>query len=158
MHHLDKDDEPTGRSTGTDAGRSSVWVALDHVQLAMPTGGEVAARGFYVDRLGLVEVPKPQRLAARGGCWFEAGSVRIHLGAEDDFRPARKAHPGVIVVGLRSFVERVGLEVRWSDEVPGIIRCHVDDVFGNRLELIDAESSGAVAGPTAGATGAGGGA
>lgn len=158
MHHLDKDDEPAGESSGADAWRSSVWVSIDHVQLAMPTGGEVAARGFYVDRLGLAEVPKPRRLAARGGCWFEAGCVRLHLGPEDDFRPARKAHPGVIVIGLRSFVERVGLEVRWSDEVPGTIRCHVDDVFGNRLELIDAESSGAVAGSADEAAGAGGGA
>lgn len=123
----------------------------------MPTGGEDAARGFYVDRLGLVEVPKPERLAARGGCWFEAGGVRLHLGAEDEFRPARKAHPGVIVIGLRSFVERVGLEVRWSDEVPGTIRCHVDDVFGNRLELIDGGVAGPVTGSAAGATGADGG-
>ncbi len=112
-------------------------VAIDHVQLAMPTGGEEAARAFYAGRLGLVEVPKPPLLAARGGCWFELGSVRIHLGVEADFRAARKAHPALAVLGLRAFVERAGLDVRWSDEIPGSVRCHLDDPFGNRIELVD---------------------
>ncbi len=112
-------------------------VAIDHVQLAMPAGGEQAAREFYVRTLGLVEVPKPPLLAARGGCWFELGPVRIHLGVEAEFRPARKAHPALAVRGLPAFVERVGLMVRWTDEIPGSIRCHLDDPFGNRIELVD---------------------
>lgn len=118
------------------------WRATDHVQLAMPIGGEPVARAFFVDRLGLREVPKPAALAARGGCWFEAGErgeVKIHLGAEADFRPARKAHPAWRVRDLRGLVARAGLDVRWSDEIPGTVRCHVDDPFGNRLELIDAD-------------------
>ena len=67
--------------------------AIDHVQLAMPAGREDDARAFYAGLLGLSEVPKPPHLAARGGCWFETRDVKIHLGVDPDFRPARKAHP-----------------------------------------------------------------
>jgi hypothetical protein len=118
----------------------SPWRTIDHVQLAIPRGGEDAARGFYSAKLGIPEVPKPPLLAARGGCWFEIGDVRIHVGVEDDFRPARKAHPALRVCGLADLVERTGLDVRWSNEVTGSVRCHVDDPFGNRIELIEAGS------------------
>jgi catechol 2,3-dioxygenase-like lactoylglutathione lyase family enzyme len=119
---------------------TATWVGIDHVQLAMPVGGEAAARAFFVERLGLMEVPKPAVMAARGGCWFEAGAVKLHLGAEADFRPARKAHPALLVRGLRALVERAGLDARWSDEIPWTLRCHIDDPFGNRIELIDVAS------------------
>lgn len=112
-------------------------LAIDHVQLAMPVGGEDGARRFYADVLGLVEVPKPPALAARGGCWFELDSVKLHLGVEAEFRAARKAHPALVVRDLARFVERVGLAVRWDEEIPDVVRCHVDDPFGNRIELID---------------------
>ncbi len=115
------------------------WVAIDHVQLAIPVGAEDRAREFYAGVLGLVEVPKPPALAARGGAWFEAGEVRIHVGAEASFVPARKAHPALVRRDLRGFVAASGLEVRWDDEIPGVVRCHVDDPFGNRIELIDAD-------------------
>jgi len=111
---------------------------IDHVQLAMPPGGEALAEGFYSGVLGLPRVPKPPRLAARGGCWFESTAVHVHLGVEDPFVAARKAHPAFVVDDLRGFVAAHHLDVRWSDEVPGTLRCHVDDPFGNRLELIDA--------------------
>ncbi len=110
---------------------------IDHVQLAIPVGGEALARSFYAGVLGLVEVPKPPALAVRGGCWFERGDVRVHVGVETDFRPARKAHPAFVVAGLDALVEHHALEVTWSDEIPGTHRCHVDDPFGNRIELID---------------------
>ncbi len=113
-------------------------IAIDHVQLAMPVGGEALARTFYVDLLGLQEVPKPAVLAARGGCWFEAGPVRVHLGVETPFQPARKAHPAFVLTQLEDFVAAHGLSVRWSDEIPGTVRCHLDDPFGNRIELIGA--------------------
>ena len=112
-------------------------VALDHVQLAMPPGGEPVAEQFYAGVLGLERVPKPPLLAARGGCWFERGPVRVHLGVEDPFLPARKAHPAFLVRDLRAFVAQRHLDVRWSDELPGTVRCHLDDPFGNRLELVD---------------------
>jgi catechol 2,3-dioxygenase-like lactoylglutathione lyase family enzyme len=113
--------------------------ALDHVQLAMPRGGEPAARRFYVELLELVEVAKPPALAARGGCWFESGDVKLHLGVEDDFRPARKAHPALRCRDYARLMARLaaaGVEARAADEVPGVTRCHVEDPFGNRIELI----------------------
>ncbi len=112
----------------------------------MPAGQEDVARGFYMDALGFHELSKPPILAARGGCWFEFGSVQIHLGVEADFRPARKAHPAVVVDGLDALIATAGLTPRWSVEIPGTRRCHVDDPFGNRLELIDAagRSAGSV--------------
>ena len=116
-------------------------VAIDHVQLAMPPGGEDRARAFYTGLLGLPEVAKPPVLAARGGCWFESGAVKLHLGAEGEFRPARKAHPALLVddlAALADVLERAGVAVRPDTEIPGVARCHVDDPFGNRIELIQA--------------------
>ena len=116
-------------------------VGIDHVQLAIPAGGEVAARAFYAEALGLAEVAKPAPLAARGGCWFQAGSVQLHLGVEAGFRPARKAHPALLVDDLTSLaagLEARGIAVRWDTELPEVIRCNIDDPFGNRIELIQA--------------------
>jgi catechol 2,3-dioxygenase-like lactoylglutathione lyase family enzyme len=110
-------------------------VRLDHVQLAMPADEEDAAQAFYEGILGLTRVPKPPPLAARGGCWFETGSVKVHLGVEDGFRPARKAHPALAVRRLSELIvalERAGFPVRVGDE-PGQV--YVDDPFGNRIEL-----------------------
>ena len=119
----------------------SVFVAIDHVQLAMPVGGEDAARAFYVGALGLVEVPKPPALAARGGAWFESqpAAVALHLGAEADFRPAKKAHPALRIADLDALAERLtaaGVAVRWDEELPGHRRFYADDPFGNRLEFL----------------------
>ena len=111
---------------------------VDHVQLAIPVGGEDRARAFFVGLLGMTELPKPPMLAARGGAWFASGSVEIHVGAEIDFVPARKAHPALLVDDLRTFVAEAGLDARWNDEISGVVRCHVDDPFGNRIELIEA--------------------
>jgi hypothetical protein len=112
---------------------------LDHVQLAMPPGGEAQARAFYEGLLEIPEVPKPPELAARGGCWFERGDLKLHLGVEADFRPARKAHPGLIVSELTVLCERLeagGHRVRRDDSVSDVLRVFVDDPFGNRIELI----------------------
>jgi catechol 2,3-dioxygenase-like lactoylglutathione lyase family enzyme len=114
-------------------------IGIDHVQLAMPRGGETQAEAFYVGVLGLIRVAKPAAMAARGGCWFERGPVRLHLGVEDDFRPARKAHPALVVDGFDELLDRLaaaGITPRMSDEIPGTRRCHIDDPFGNRIELI----------------------
>ncbi|HVA33454.1 MAG TPA: hypothetical protein VNG31_04855 [Candidatus Baltobacteraceae bacterium] len=119
--------------------------AVDHVQLAMPPGQEDRARGFYITILGMVELSKPPVLARRGGCWFASGEVQLHLGVETDFRPARKAHPGLRCARydvLLTHLREHGLDVREDDELPGVRRAYVDDPFGNRLELIaDAHSA-----------------
>ncbi len=126
---------PQGEALAAPAPR---WVGIDHVQVAIPAGSEDVARGFYVGRLGLTEVPKPAAMAVRGGAWFESGAVRIHVGADDPFVPARKAHPAISMIGLRAFVLAAGLDANWNDEVEGVERCHVFDPFGNRIELIEA--------------------
>ena len=115
-------------------------VGLDHVQLAMPAGAEDAARAFYAGLLGLPEVPKPPHLVRRGGCWFEDGDTRVHLGIDPEFRPARKAHPALTVAGFAALAERLqaaGVQVRVDDPVDGRARAFVDDPFGNRIELIE---------------------
>ncbi len=114
------------------------WVAIDHVQLAIPVGGEDEARRFYVGVLGLTEAEKPAAMAARGGAWFEAGNVRVHVGAEEGFVPARKAHPALTMNNLREFISTSGLDAAWNDEIVGLDRCHVSDPFGNRIELVQA--------------------
>jgi catechol 2,3-dioxygenase-like lactoylglutathione lyase family enzyme len=113
---------------------------IDHVQLAMPPGREEAAREFYGRLLGIPEVPKPPELAKRGGAWFEQGDLRIHLGVDPDFRPARKAHPGLRVRDLSTLVATLrdaGYEIKEDDSLAGVRRVFVADPFGNRLELID---------------------
>lgn len=115
-------------------------VRIDHVQLAMPPGGEVEAVAFYDALLGIPRVAKPPHLEARGGCWFEDGDLKLHLGVEADFRPARTAHPALVVEDLPSLVQRLaghGVAVRGDEPLDGYERVYVDDPFGNRLELME---------------------
>ena len=112
---------------------------LHHVLLAIPEGGEDACRPFYTGVLGMTELVKPPRLAARGGLWVRADNVEIHLGVEKDFRPARKAHPGLRVSDLDELAKRLagaGYEPKWDTDLPHIRRFHVSDPVGNRLEII----------------------
>ena len=114
-------------------------VRLDHVQLAMPTGREAEAEAFYSGLLGLTRLPKPEALAARGGCWFGGGPVALHLGVEEDFRPALKAHPALVVrdlPALEAALGVAGVEVRPNPERPPGAGAYIDDPFGNRIELI----------------------
>jgi catechol 2,3-dioxygenase-like lactoylglutathione lyase family enzyme len=116
------------------------FVRLHHVQLAIPVGGEAACRAFWGDTLGMTELVKPPVLAARGGCWFGGGGLEVHLGVEQDFVPALKAHPGVLVkdlAGLAHRLEAAGVPVKWDGEFPGFSRCYADDPFGNRLEFLE---------------------
>jgi catechol 2,3-dioxygenase-like lactoylglutathione lyase family enzyme len=120
-------------------------LAIDHVQLAMPAGGEAAARGFYGDVLGLPETPKPPHLAKRGGCWFESRTLKIHLGVEADFRPAHKAHPGLLVSeldALKARLAQAGYALNDDEPLEGYDRVYVDDPFGNRIELLEPLSGG----------------
>jgi catechol 2,3-dioxygenase-like lactoylglutathione lyase family enzyme len=127
----------------TSSGSGPRIVGIDHVQLAMPPGAEADARAeaFFTGLLGLPRVPKPPELAARGGCWFELGAAKVHLGVEEDFRPAKKAHPALRVddlEGLCRLLESAGHPTRRTEDVPGTPQWYVDDPFGNRIELIPA--------------------
>ena len=113
---------------------------IDHVQLAMPKGREDEARRFYAGVLGLPEQPKPPNLAARGGCWFGTDGIVLHLGVEESFRPARKAHPALLVEDLPALVRQLdeaGVEVVRDEPLPGYDRVYVADPFGNRIELLE---------------------
>lgn len=112
---------------------------LHHVQVGCPAGGEDAARRFYGGVLGLLEVDKPPRLAARGGCWFRDEGVEVHVGVEEGFTPARKAHPAFLVEDIDAtavLVEQGGFPVRWDDDFPGYRRFYTEDGNGNRVELL----------------------
>lgn len=114
--------------------------AIDHVQLAMPQGREAEARAFYDRTLGIAEVPKPPDLARRGGCWFERGSLKVHLGVEADFRPAKKAHPAFLVEDLPTLMKALaagGYTMKTDEPLEGYHRIYVDDPFGNRIELME---------------------
>ena len=113
--------------------------ALDHVQLAMPPGREDEARSFYAGLLGIPEAPKPPNLTRRGGCWFERVALKVHLGVEAGFRPARKAHPAFLVdnlAALAATLATAGLPTRAEEPLDGYERGYVDDPFGNRIELM----------------------
>jgi catechol 2,3-dioxygenase-like lactoylglutathione lyase family enzyme len=113
---------------------------VHHVQLAMPPRGEAEARRFYGEVLLFDEVPKPEHLAARGGCWFRSGPFELHLGVEEGFRASAKAHPAVRVLGLaelRAYVEAAGVAVETDTDLDGHERWYVRDPFGNRLEFIE---------------------
>ncbi len=114
--------------------------AFDHVQLAMPAGEEARACDFYAGLLGLAEIAKPAELASRGGAWFSNGAVTLHLGVEQDFRPARKAHPALLVEDITTFVARLeaaGYPITRDVPISGYDRVHVHDPFGNRIELME---------------------
>lgn len=122
---------------------------LHHVQVAAPRGCEDAARAFYGAALGLPELDKPPLLAVRGGCWFAAGDRELHVGVEEPFRPAAKAHPALSVGSVAALEElaaslaAAGHAVTWADdaEIPGQRRFHVLDPWGNRVELIAATAA-----------------
>lgn len=126
---------------------------LHHVQLPMPRGQEAEARRFYGEALGLSEVPKPPSLAGRGGCWFRAFNAdavvaEIHLGIDDPFVPAKKAHPGMVCDSVEEWetlagrIDSMGYELSWAERetFEGYLRFHARDGFGNRLEIMTPSS------------------
>jgi predicted enzyme related to lactoylglutathione lyase len=122
---------------------TEVCAVIHHVQVSCPAGAEDRQRAFYQGVLGWAELPKPPLLAVRGGCWFQVpGSGELHVGVEEDFRPASKAHPAFVadVDEVAGALTAAGCPVRWADpaEVPGIRRFHTEDAVGNRLEFMSA--------------------
>jgi catechol 2,3-dioxygenase-like lactoylglutathione lyase family enzyme len=117
---------------------------LDHILLAMPPGRESDAREFYQGILGIPEAAKPSDLAARGGCWFEDGELKVHLGVEKNFSPARKAHPAFIVedlAALTAILTKAGFPISHDQPLAGYDRIFVHDPFGNRIELMEVKTS-----------------
>jgi catechol 2,3-dioxygenase-like lactoylglutathione lyase family enzyme len=116
-------------------------LSIDHVQIAMPAGEEERARTFYMGILGFIEIPKPAKLAKRGGVWLQSENVQLHLGIEPNFHPARKAHPAFIVDDLNLLITKVqnaGCETDTTQPpLDGFKRAHVFDPFGNRIELME---------------------
>jgi catechol 2,3-dioxygenase-like lactoylglutathione lyase family enzyme len=111
---------------------------IDHIQIAAPPGCEAAARRFFGELLGLEEIEKPEPLRSRGGCWFRVGSRQLHIGVEEPFRPANKAHPGFGVRDIDSLfakLERQGVRCKWDDALAGVRRFYAGDPWGNRLEF-----------------------
>jgi catechol 2,3-dioxygenase-like lactoylglutathione lyase family enzyme len=114
--------------------------AVDHILLAAPPGSEDRLRAYYADVLGMTEIPKPPALAVRGGCWFGAGDVILHLGVERGFRAPKKARPGLRVRGIDAYAARLagrGAVVTWDDGLPGYRRFYSEDPVGNRLEFLE---------------------
>jgi catechol 2,3-dioxygenase-like lactoylglutathione lyase family enzyme len=117
---------------------------IDHVQVAAPRDCEAEARAFYGGVLGLEELPKPEALRANGGCWFRAGAQELHVGVEEPFAPARKAHPGLVAADLDALAGRLAeaeIAVSWDESIPGTKRFHAADPFGNRLEFRESGSA-----------------
>ncbi|NQD67328.1 glyoxalase [Bacillus haikouensis] len=113
---------------------------IDHVQLAAPEDCETEARKFYSEIIGLSEIPKPENLQGRGGCWFQFGSQELHIGVQPDFKPATKAHPGLLVEGLDDFRNNLiekGIQVKEDTPIKGRTRFFVSDPFGNRIEFLE---------------------
>ncbi|MFH9613474.1 glyoxalase [Streptomyces pratensis] len=124
----------------TQGARDFALGGLHHVQLAIPPGAEELCRAFWGGVLGMTELEKPPVLAARGGCWFRGGSLEVHLGVEEDFRPNRKAHPGILVTSLHALAQRLednGVGVTWDGDFPGYDRFYAFDEVGNRLEFLE---------------------
>jgi catechol 2,3-dioxygenase-like lactoylglutathione lyase family enzyme len=124
----------------THDNESMFVTGIDHVQIAAPKGCEPEARNFFGYLLGLEEIEKPEPLRSRGGCWFKAGSRQLHIGVEEQFRPARKAHPAFAVADINAlFVRLTGAGVRcvWDDALGGARRFYANDPWGNRLELTE---------------------
>jgi catechol 2,3-dioxygenase-like lactoylglutathione lyase family enzyme len=116
------------------------FAGIDHVQLAAPAGTEETARRFFGGILGMPEIPKPEELKKRGGVWFQCGPQQIHIGIEEPFLPAKKAHPAFLVHNLDELMKRMkehGIEVREDHAIPEVKRCFADDPFGNRLEFME---------------------
>ncbi|WP_432362474.1 VOC family protein [Sporosarcina sp. UB5] len=117
-------------------------IGIDHIQIAAPPHSEEQAREFYGKLLGMEETPKPENLQARGGCWFKCGAQEVHIGIQDDFIPAKKAHPGFTVHALeqlKSRLETAGHKISEEPPIAGRARFFTNDPFGNRIEFLEFE-------------------
>lgn len=113
---------------------------IDHIQLAAPKGAEQEARKFFSDRLGLEEVEKPESLKGRGGVWFRLANQQLHIGIEEPFSPATKAHPAFEVENieeLKLHLKQQAISFIVDEKLPHADRIYLNDPFGNRLEFLE---------------------
>lgn len=118
----------------------SNFVGIDHVQLAAPKGSEEKARLFFGGILGMEEIPKPSNLVKRGGVWFQCGHHQLHIGIQDHFQAAKKAHPAFLVKSLSELKKALlnhHISIREDEPLEGAIRFYVEDPFGNRIEFLE---------------------
>lgn len=119
---------------------SYIFKSIDHVQLAAPKGSEDTARQFFKGILGFDEVEKPEHLKKRGGVWFTSGHYQIHIGIEEPFSPAKKAHPAFEIEHIEAFKKHLlinGVSAIEDDQLPGANRFYISDPFGNRMEFLE---------------------
>lgn len=119
---------------------SFIFKAIDHIQLAAPKGSEETARNFFMNILGFTEVEKPEGLKKRGGVWFQCKKIKIHIGIEEPFSPARKAHPAFEIENIEELKKHLiknGVDIIEDIKLPGANRCYISDPFGNRIELLE---------------------
>ncbi|MEB2494621.1 VOC family protein [Peribacillus frigoritolerans] len=117
-----------------------IFKSIDHIQLAAPKGSEETARKFFKNILGFDEVEKPEELKKRGEVWFEFGNYQIHIGIEEPFYPAKKAHPAFEIENIEELKKHLvtnGIDVIEDDKLPGAKRFYIYDPFGNRMELLE---------------------
>jgi catechol 2,3-dioxygenase-like lactoylglutathione lyase family enzyme len=118
-----------------------VITGLDHVQIAAPPGNEPDARRFYGALLGLRELPKPEGVAGSGGAWFQCGAQQLHIGVQEPFLPAGRAHPALAVADAATLdvmadrLTSAGAPVQWDERIAGVRRFFTEDPWGNRLEI-----------------------
>ncbi|WP_019241115.1 MULTISPECIES: VOC family protein [Bacillus] len=119
---------------------SFTFTVIDHIQLAAPKGSEEKARAFYHDILGFEEIEKPFALKERGGVWFGFNTYQIHIGIDEAFSPAKKAHPAFAVYPineLKKHLEKNNVEYTIDDKIPDVERIFIEDPFGNRIEFLE---------------------
>lgn len=119
---------------------SFVFKAIDHIQLAAPKESEEIARRFFIDVFGFVEIEKPESLKQKGGVWFQYGNIQVHIGIEEPFSPAQKAHPAFEVENLEELKRHLtNQDIRFTEDghLPGANRIYINDPFGNRIEILE---------------------
>lgn len=116
-----------------------MFKGIDHVQLAAPKNSEQQCRAFFGDILGMTEIEKPENLKKRGGVWFECGAHQLHIGIQEPFTPALKAHPAFLMTDIKAFKQQLQhhqVDIKEDEPLAGASRFYLDDPFGNRLEFI----------------------
>ncbi|KMY51583.1 VOC family protein [Peribacillus loiseleuriae] len=116
------------------------FTGIHHVQLAAPPGSEEVARKFFVGILGFEEIEQPEPMKIRGGVWFGFGNYHLHIGIEEPFSPAKKAHPAFEVKNIEALkihLAENNISFIVDTDYPGVNRIYIEDPWGNRVEILE---------------------